>query len=235
MTSTSEREILRQIPAVDQLLQQPRAAEWVRRTSRPFVVAEIQETLNEVRSAIRSEGSAASVDRDVLDSALDERLQLKLHPALRPVINATGVVLHTNLGRAPLSRAAQESLSAASVHYTNLEFSLESGTRSRRDVLVEPALRELLGCEAATVVNNTKPAAPTSLPSEILRPAGRLPAATCHVTPGAEQDPVRLAFRAAVYFSPTAAGGRSRIRSNSDDVERADDAASRMGNSKRNI
>jgi L-seryl-tRNA(Ser) seleniumtransferase len=70
------------------------------------------------------------------------------------VINATGVILHTNLGRAPLSAAAQESLSAFSVNYTNLEYEIRTGQRSHRDKLLESLLQEVLGCEAATVVNN---------------------------------------------------------------------------------
>jgi L-seryl-tRNA(Ser) seleniumtransferase len=154
MTSISEHELLRQIPAVDQLLQQPLAASWAARTSRPFVVAEIQSMLEQIRTSIRAGETAPPIDRESLDSAVDVRLRSKLRPALRTVINATGVILHTNLGRAPLCAAAQESLSAASIHYTNLEFDLVSGARSRRDALVEPQLRDLLGCEAATVVNN---------------------------------------------------------------------------------
>ena len=70
------------------------------------------------------------------------------------MINATGVILHTNLGRAPLSSAAQKSLSAFSINYTNLEYEIRTGRRSHRDQLIEALLREVLGCEAATVVNN---------------------------------------------------------------------------------
>lgn len=75
-------------------------------------------------------------------------------PALSAVINATGVILHTNLGRAPLSLGAQKSLSAVAAQYTNLEYDLVAGARSHRDQLIEPLLREILGCEAATAVNN---------------------------------------------------------------------------------
>ncbi len=147
---------MRQIPAVDQLLLRPRISQWVTRTSREFVVSEIQSLLGEVRRAIRdgnSPGEAGALPQD-LDDALDERLQRRLRPALRAVINATGVILHTNLGRAPLSSAAQNCLSAISGQYTNLEFDLERGDRSHRDKLTESALVELLGCESATVVNN---------------------------------------------------------------------------------
>jgi L-seryl-tRNA(Ser) seleniumtransferase len=156
MNQDSMQQSLRRIPAVDQLLIRPLASRWVLQTSRAFVVSEIQQLLQEVRRSIRSgdAGSDAMADPGSLDMALDERLQLRLRPVLRTVINATGVILHTNLGRAPLSAAAQECLSAVSSHYTNLEYDLRSGERSRRDRLVEAALAELLGCEAALVVNN---------------------------------------------------------------------------------
>ncbi len=154
MSASSEHDLLRQIPGVDQILLQPRAAEWVSRTSRGFVVSEIQKLLNEVRTAIRTRTPGVATDRAWLDEALDARLHARLRPVLKPVINATGVILHTNLGRAPLSQSAQETLSAVSSHYTNLEFDLDTGARSKRDKLVEPVLRDILGCEAALVVNN---------------------------------------------------------------------------------
>src|SRR5262249_26773808 len=77
-----------------------------------------------------------------------------LHLSLRRVINGTGVVLHTNLGRAPLPGAAIEHLREVSTHYSNLEFNLAEGRRGKRDVHVNETLGQLLGCEAAIVVNN---------------------------------------------------------------------------------
>lgn len=148
--------LLRRIPAVDQLLTRPAIAAWVGRTSHGFVAAAARVLLREVRAAIRSGALPAggSVDIARIERQLEERLQHGLRPALSAVINATGVILHTNLGRAPLSDAAQKSLSAVSAQYTNLEYDLKEGSRSHRDQLIEPALREVLGCEAATVVNN---------------------------------------------------------------------------------
>ncbi|NWG12896.1 MAG: L-seryl-tRNA(Sec) selenium transferase [Acidobacteria bacterium] len=150
------QEKLRRIPAVDQLLGHPRVAGWVRKTSRGFVVSEIQVLLESIREAIRNAHAPAvpPVDPESLAQQLETQLSLRLRPTLRPVINATGVVLHTNLGRAPLSAAAQESLSAVSAQYTNLEFDLETGERSHRDKLIESSLKEVLGAEAAAVVNN---------------------------------------------------------------------------------
>ncbi len=156
MNMPDQQNLLRRIPAVDQLLIRATIAAWVARTSREFVVSEIQKLLQSVRDAIRSGSADAGMDisSERLEAILIENLQERLRPNLRTVINATGVVLHTNLGRAPLSIAAQESLSAFSTHYTNLEYDISTGERSHRDKLLESLLREVLGCEAATVVNN---------------------------------------------------------------------------------
>jgi L-seryl-tRNA(Ser) seleniumtransferase len=141
---------------VDQLLLRPRIVDWVRRTSRGFVVAEIQLLLQEVRTGIRSgnPGWTSTADIGALESLLEARLESRLLPTLLPVINGTGVILHTNLGRAPLSQAARRSLSSLSGQYTNLEYDLGTGGRSLRDRLLERSLKEVLGCETATVVNN---------------------------------------------------------------------------------
>ena len=102
--------------------------------------------------------SEAPVTRAELTSRigaeLAEQLGAFLRPSLRRVINATGVVLHTNLGRAALPAGAIEHLREVSVGYSNLEFDLERGVRGKRDVHVERTLQQLLGCEAAIVVNN---------------------------------------------------------------------------------
>jgi L-seryl-tRNA(Ser) seleniumtransferase len=156
MTQSNLQSILRKIPAVDQLLLRPSIADWVSQTGREFVVSEIQKLLQGIRDAVRSGNpdAASEISPERLELVLIENLQNRLRPNLRLVINATGVILHTNLGRAPLSSGAQKSLSAFSVNYTNLEYEILSGRRSHRDKLIEPLLKEVLGCEAATVVNN---------------------------------------------------------------------------------
>jgi L-seryl-tRNA(Ser) seleniumtransferase len=138
------------------MLLRPTIASWVARTSREFVVSEIQKLLQGIRDAIRSGSPEKDMDinPERLELALVENLQNRLLPNLRTVINATGVILHTNLGRAPLSISAQESLSAFSSHYTNLEYDIDTARRSHRDKLLESLLGEVLGCEAAIVVNN---------------------------------------------------------------------------------
>ena len=111
MTSSAQ-DLLRLIPAVDQFLLRPKIVDWVDRTSRGFVVSEIQLLLREVRSGIQSgdPGWSSTAEISSLESLLEARLESRLLPALRPVINGTGVILHTNLGRAPLSKAAQQLL-----------------------------------------------------------------------------------------------------------------------------
>jgi L-seryl-tRNA(Ser) seleniumtransferase len=156
MDTPDQQNIFRQIPAVDQLLLRPAIAAWVARTSREFVVSEIQKVLQGIRDAIRSGApeTSAGINPEGIEAAVIENLQDRLRPNLRTVVNATGVVLHTNLGRAPLSPAAQKSLSAFSTNYTNLEYDIGTGQRSHRDKLIEDLLREVLECESATVVNN---------------------------------------------------------------------------------
>jgi L-seryl-tRNA(Ser) seleniumtransferase len=165
MDSSRRADAFRRIPSVDQMLQQPAVSEWVSRTSHGFVVSEIQACLGEVRQLLLSHGpgDAPVPDLAVLVTRLVRRVEARLRSSHRAVINATGVVIHTNLGRAPLSGPAQESLSAIAAGYSNLEYELETGARSHRDLNIEPALTELLGCEAATVVNNNAAALLLSL------------------------------------------------------------------------
>jgi L-seryl-tRNA(Ser) seleniumtransferase len=156
MTSDSLQEILRRIPAVDTLLLTPAAVRWIERTSHAFVVAEIQGLLQDFRISLRS--GRLEPDRmtepGYIESLLDSRIQSSLAPSLKPVINGTGVILHTNLGRAPMSADARKAVSVISSYYTNLEFDLDKGERSKRDLLIESAICHLLDCEAATAVNN---------------------------------------------------------------------------------
>jgi L-seryl-tRNA(Ser) seleniumtransferase len=100
----------------------------------------------------RDEGRPATVEE--LVAPLREAVARRRASSLRPVINATGVVLHTNLGRAPLAAPALTALNAVARGYSNLELDLESGRRGSRQAHVEPLLRELAGAEAALVVNN---------------------------------------------------------------------------------
>ena len=122
-----------------------------------FGRAAVTEALRAEADALRQRVSTGEPQpNDVvewLEAAVPARLASSTAPSLRAVINATGVILHTNLGRAPLARAAVERV-AALAGSTNLEYDLEEGTRGRRDVHAERLLCHLLGAEAAVVVNN---------------------------------------------------------------------------------
>jgi L-seryl-tRNA(Ser) seleniumtransferase len=142
----------RDIPAVDSLLRTDEVAAMIASCGRPLVLDAIRTVLAELRA--HSLEGRPLLERGALYSLIDQKLNLWLKPGLAPVINATGVILHTNLGRAPLSKAALQAVAEASSGYCTLEFDLETGRRgSRSDHAGELAAR-ICGAEAALVVNN---------------------------------------------------------------------------------
>jgi L-seryl-tRNA(Ser) seleniumtransferase len=145
-------EHLRQLPSVDRLLKTSEGREWAAAFGHDLTVEAMRETLDAIRQQIRS-GQPAPSDAEILDQA-HGWLESLSTPTLRPVINATGVVIHTNLGRAPLSHAARQAMDLAARGYTNLEFDLAEGERGSRYVHAVSLLKRLTGAEAALVVNN---------------------------------------------------------------------------------
>jgi L-seryl-tRNA(Ser) seleniumtransferase len=143
---------LRDLPSVDQLLQQPEINDWIGRFGRPLTLEAIRSSLDQARLGYTHLGNVPD-HRKILEQA-HSLLLAWTRPSLRPVINATGVILHTNLGRAPLSRAAIEAMRDVSLGYSNLEFDLDSGRRGSRLVHAESILKQLTHAEAALVVNN---------------------------------------------------------------------------------
>lgn len=140
----------RQLPSVDKLLLDER----IKKLSlvHEELVDVIRRRLAETRSAISQGGAVPSFD-EVVTQVVAGASTLE-HVSLRPVINATGTVLHTNLGRAPLSPEAIRAMELASCSYSNLEFDLDRGKRGSRLVHIDQLLCQLTGAEAATVVNN---------------------------------------------------------------------------------
>jgi L-seryl-tRNA(Ser) seleniumtransferase len=141
----------RALPSVDRLL----AHERIRALSddATLVVTQLaRQALESARCAI-GEGQRAPTEEQLVETVLG-LAQAVFQPSLRPVINATGVIIHTNLGRAPLSDEAIAAMTAVSQGYSNLEFDLEAGERGSRHVHLEPILRQLTGAEAAAAVNN---------------------------------------------------------------------------------
>ena len=151
-----QADLLRQIPSVDELLMQPRLAALAKRVDREIVVEIARTVLAELRGRIAGEGRAAvaALDSATLEECIASMVERMLASSLQPVINATGVILHTNLGRAPLSAAAAEEIQRSAMSYSNLEYDLEAGARGKRDVHVAELLERLTGAEAAIVVNN---------------------------------------------------------------------------------
>ena len=146
---------LRNIPSVNELLENPTLKSLVDRVSHNAVVASVRGVLEEIRGEFQD----AAAERTLPSVAeLAERVAGRVlqgeEPSLRPVINATGVLLHTGLGRAPLAEEAIEELAAVARDYASVELDLKSGKRSRRIVAVEGLLEEITGAEAAMVVNN---------------------------------------------------------------------------------
>ena len=143
---------LRNLPAVDALLQQPEAQELIGQFGRPLVLEAIRTTLAAVRAEF-TPGAAIPSASDLLTRSGLLAAQW-LAPTLVSVINASGVVLHTNLGRAPLSAAAARAAAGLSAGYCTLEYDLSRGERGSRTVHAEALLRRITGAEAALVVNN---------------------------------------------------------------------------------
>ena len=154
--TADQADLLRQIPSVDELLTQPRLAALAQRVDRALLVEIARTVLADLRGRITGEGTAAvmALDSTALEERIASLVERVLTSSLEAVINATGVILHTNLGRAPLSSAAAEEIRRSAVSYSNLEYDLEAGVRGKRDVHVAQLLERLTGAEAAIVVNN---------------------------------------------------------------------------------
>jgi L-seryl-tRNA(Ser) seleniumtransferase len=147
-------EALRQIPPVNDVLRE--LTEFENILGEPFAQEIIAAAFSKVRRELTESGNGASRIELTkrIAGEISVRLRESLQPSLRPVINASGVVLHTNLGRAVLPEGAIDHLRHISTRYSNVEFDVDRGQRGKRDVHVAETLQQLLGCEAAIVVNN---------------------------------------------------------------------------------
>jgi L-seryl-tRNA(Ser) seleniumtransferase len=145
----------RTLPSVSRLLAHPRAEPLLIRFNREYVVQGCRDILDELRSAL-SDGhvDAAALEDDAILATLEARLAGSAEATLQRVVNATGTVLHTNLGRALLAQTAIDAVVQAASHPSNLEYDLAQGDRGQREMAVESLLMDLTGAEAATVVNN---------------------------------------------------------------------------------
>ncbi|MGE3276906.1 MAG: L-seryl-tRNA(Sec) selenium transferase [Vicinamibacterales bacterium] len=146
----------RVIPAIEQARQRPGVRALERTYGQAAVVQALREAANALRAAIADGRPVTDSDTAgaIMEDAARARLEVQFRGSLRPVINATGVVLHTNLGRAPLAPAALARLTDIARGYSNLEYDLARGRRGSRTVHAEPLITALTGAEAAVVVNN---------------------------------------------------------------------------------
>jgi L-seryl-tRNA(Ser) seleniumtransferase len=142
----------RRLPSVDKVISDERIRAFESTYPHDLLVSLVRQQLERERLSILADNPCVSLDEIV--EGIHTQLRGLTRPSLRPVINATGVILHTNLGRAMLSQEAMAAMEATARGYSNLEFDLDSGTRGSRQVHIEPVLCQLTGAEAALVVNN---------------------------------------------------------------------------------
>ncbi|MCH8204766.1 MAG: L-seryl-tRNA(Sec) selenium transferase, partial [Candidatus Hydrogenedentes bacterium] len=144
------QERLSKLPKVDALLAAPSAGELLNTFSRARVVVAVRAQLEALRQQmLQGDGQSHEFADAAFFEAVEGDLRAEAKPSLRRVINATGIVLHTNLGRAPLAKSAIEAVAEVARGYSNLEYDLAAGKRGSRHAHVERLLRELTGAEAA--------------------------------------------------------------------------------------
>lgn len=170
MRASSEKSgLYRLLPSVDELIRLPEIAGMLERDGRAAVTAAARTVLEEIRLTIQKKKvDAQGIDVAVrsLPTMIEREVQRQLEYSLRTVINATGVILHTNLGRAPLAKAALERIAETSAGYSSLEFDLASGARGKRDIHVDRLFQQLMASapgkhdtDVATLVVNNNAAA----------------------------------------------------------------------------
>ena len=152
VTSSADNQGLRGLPSVDKVLAEPALADTLERYKRDIVVEAVRAQLTKARQAVVDGGSPPTATAMAEAVVADGMESWRSWPT--PVINATGVILHTNLGRAPISEASLKAAVAAGEGYSDLELELEQGSRGSRHTAVSALLHQLVGSEAAIAVNN---------------------------------------------------------------------------------
>lgn len=155
MISSDEdtRRLLSSLPAVDELLKSPEGTAWLAANQRTLVVRAVREVLADVRKKILS-SAFSDFTRTSLIQDIERQIFRKSSFSLRGVINATGIVLHTNLGRSVLSEQVLKNVAEVSRGFSNLEYDLEAGERGKRYTHTKDLLRDITGAEDAFIVNN---------------------------------------------------------------------------------
>jgi len=153
------------IPKVDRMLGWPEISALLAKHPRPVVLVALRSVLDRLREDVRNNGDAAALEPARISAQVSSELASRSKPSLQAVVNGTGVVVHTNLGRSPLADQAEAAIHTVSAGYSNLEYDLETGERGTRYAHVEGLICELTGAEAALVVNNNAAAVILALSS----------------------------------------------------------------------
>lgn len=149
------RNLFREIPSIDRLLNHSRSELLLARYNRAYVTGKCREVLDELRAELKQgKRGAEELKEETILARIERRILAESRPGHVGVINATGTILHTNLGRALLPQAAVDAMTAVAANAVNLEYDLAAGKRGRREETIQKLLVELTGAEAATVVNN---------------------------------------------------------------------------------
>lgn len=158
METASKADLFRKLPSVDEVLRTPDLEALVAQEGQPAVT----DSARSVLESLRTEISAGRLDSHAIDLALaglnhaiERQLRISLGYSLRSVINATGVILHTNLGRAPLAASVLDHIQQTATGYSNLEFDISSGERGRRDIHVDRLFRKLLAADGTPETNTS--------------------------------------------------------------------------------
>src|SRR5438093_9897588 len=147
--------LLRELPSVDRLLRHSRCEMLLTRYNRDYVTQICRDVVDAWRATLRQgKGASNELSEEAILAQVENRIAAESRPGHVRVINATGTILHTNLGRALLPQAAIDAMTAVARHTVNLEYDLTAGKRGRREETIQKLLVELTGAEAATVVNN---------------------------------------------------------------------------------
>lgn len=142
---------LRQLPQIEQLLKEPTVSCWFNRISRQLTLETVRNSVHHYRSRLL-EGE--DFNAELLFELIDNSCKALYAQRIRPVINATGIILHTNMGRSPLPEKVWNECKEINTSYSNLELSLENGKRGKRNGLLPQLIHQLTGAEASLVVNN---------------------------------------------------------------------------------
>jgi L-seryl-tRNA(Ser) seleniumtransferase len=155
MADKSPPGVLRKIPSVDLILSQPWVKELEGKYARPLITSIIRRSLDDLRQEVLAgRADEAQCDPEQIRARMEMLAQDRLAPSLKELINATGVIIHTNLGRSPLSKRVADRIHRAATSYSNLEYDLEKGARGERNAHLKALMEELTGAGSALAVNN---------------------------------------------------------------------------------